>query len=276
MKFYKRAKFFFMNKKPRVVKGKYDISYYINPNSAHDYHIVKHGITQDWIVTNIGKFVRKDGIIFDIGANAGLLSLPFAKKHVYEGIVFAFEPDLEVYEQLKKNIELNSIKNLIPFSKALQDDPTKEIAIFYKRRIIDGDYLVNLGLSTMEKMPIHNIDEDSVPCSTIDKEVLHNQVSKVDFIKIDVEGSEYKVLKGGFETINNYQPIIHYEYSTIIDKLANSENTFQSYQFLSELGYKQFNIFAEKTLIELKEYDPELDQTNVIAFHKSALPSKLC
>jgi len=202
--------------------------------------------------------------------------LPFAKKHVYEGIVFAFEPDLEVYERLKKNIELNNIKNIIPFSKALQDDPTKETATFYRRRTVDGDYLVNFGLSTIEKMPNHNIAEDSVPCSTIDKEVLHNQISKVDFIKIDVEGSEYRVLKGGFETINNYHPIIHYEYSTIIDKLANSENTFQSYQFLDKLGYKQFNIFADKTLIELKKYDPELDQTNVIAFHKSALPSKLC
>lgn len=259
-------------KKERVIKGKYDISYLIHPDSALDYHIVKHGIFQDWIATKLGNFIPSNGIVMDIGANAGFLTLLFAKKHVSQGKVYAFEPDEENFEQLMDNIKLNSLKNILPFKIAIQDDPKKKQIKFYKRRAIDGDKLCNRGLSTLEKMSIHNISEYFVKCSTIDKIMEKEKISKLDFIKIDVEGAEYKVLRGGLHSIEQYHPIILYECSTTIDKLSNSKNSLQSYQILKELGYKQFKIVEEKMLIELDDYDANLDSTNIIAFHSSKIP----
>lgn len=204
----------------------------------------------------------------DVGANAGLLTLPFAK-HVPKGKVYAFEPDMENYKQLEKNIELNSLSNVIPQCIALQDDPSIKGIEFSQRRVIDGDKLINRGLSTLEKIPLYTVSRYTVQCSTVDQFVKQNKLHTVDFIKIDVEGSEYKVLKGGKDSIENFCPIIHYEYSTTIDKLTNSNNTNKSFSFLSELGYKQYVIQDEKKLMELKEYDSSLKDCNVLAIHKA-------
>ena len=138
-------------KEPYILKGEYDLSYQIDPNSALDDHIVKHGIFQDWIATKLGELINKNGIVLDIGANVGLLTLPFAKKHVPKGRVYAFEPDIENYKQLEKNIDLNSLSNVIPQFIALQDNSSIKEIEFFHRRVIDGDKLTNRGLSTLEK-----------------------------------------------------------------------------------------------------------------------------
>jgi FkbM family methyltransferase len=263
------------NKEPYTLKGIYDLLYLIYPNSALDDHIVKHGIIQDWIATRLGEFIKEDGIILDIGANVGLLTLPFAKKHVPKGKVFAFEPDMENYTQLEKNIQLNSLSNVFPYCIALQDNPLIKEVNFYLRRAIDGDKLTNRGLSTLEKMSNHNISNDVVSCSTIDQIVNENELSQIDFIKIDVEGSEFKVLTGGINTIKKHKPVIMYEYSIVIDKLTNSENTFNSFQLLKNFGYVQYKIFEEKSLLKLSSYDPNLESANIIAFPESNIPNKL-
>lgn len=256
-------------KEPYILKGEYGLSYQIDPNSALDDQIVKHGIIQDWIATKLGEFINESGIVLDIGANAGLLTLPFAKKHVPKGKVYAFEPDMENYKQLEKNIELNVLSNAIPQFIALQDDSSIKEIEFFHRRAIDGDKLTNRGLSTLEKISLHNVSSDTVQCLTIDQFVKQNKLHTVDFIKIDVEGSEYRVLKGGIDSIEKFCPIIQYEYSPTIDKLTNSNNTNKSFSFLSELGYQQYIIQDEKKLVGLKEYDSSLKDCNVLTIHKS-------
>ena len=263
------------NNDPYILKGTYDILYKILPHSALDFHIVKHGIIQDWIVTRLNQLIDDDGIIFDIGANAGLMTLPFAKKSVLNGFIYAFEPDEENYNQLKDNLELNSCSNVLASQMAIQNDPSVSSIKFFKRRAVDGDKLTNRGLSSLEKMSNHNVSDYSVPCSTIDIFTEQNNITKLDFIKIDVEGSEYRVLNGGIKTIETLKPIILYEYSTTIDKLSKSENTIKSFNLLQKLRYQQYEIHDEKFLIELEQFNPNLDNSNIIAFHKSKIPKKL-
>jgi len=83
----------------------------------------------------------------------------------------------------------------------------------------------------------HNVSDYSVSCLTIDIFIEQNNISKVDFIKIDVEGSEYRVLNGGTKTIEGLKSIILYEYCTTIDKLSKSENMIKSFNLLQKLGY---------------------------------------
>lgn len=55
------------DKEPSIIKGKYDLSYQIDSNSALDFHIIKHGIIQDWIATKLKEFINESGIVLDIG-----------------------------------------------------------------------------------------------------------------------------------------------------------------------------------------------------------------
>ena len=266
---YKRTKKFFLKFKPTpnsyITEGRYSILYYVDPASALDNDIITYGINQDWIATNLEHIIQKTGIVFDIGANVGLLTLPFSKisKHVY-----AFEPDAENFTKLQYNIKLNSaIKNITTSPLALTNNPSENKIKFYKRRAKDNDNRINAGLSSLQKLPNHNISTMLVPCSTIDL-FMQKNIPQIDFIKIDVEGSEYDVLTGAIKTIEKCKPVICYECSNIIRKLLKSDNTKQSFNLLQKLGYVQFQIVNESYLKKLDRYNPDIE-SNIIAFHKS-------
>ena len=70
--------------------------------------------------------------------------------------------------------------------------------------------LLNFGENSKEKIRL----------KTIDKFVKKNKIKKIDFIKIDTEGSEYFILKGGLKTIEKFKPIIQFEYNFITKKLG--------------------------------------------------------
>ena len=266
---YKRTKKFFLKFKPRprpyITEGQCGILYYIDPTSALDNDIATYGINQDWIATNLEHIIQKTGIVFDIGANVGLLTLPFSKmsKHVY-----AFEPDAENFTKLQYNIKLNSaIRNITTSPLALTHSQSENKIKFYKRRAKDNDNRINTGLSSLQKLPNHNISITLVPCSTIDL-FMQKKHPQIDFIKIDVEGSEYDVLTGAIKTIEKFKPVILYECSNIIRNLLKSENTKQSFNLLQKLGYVQFQIVNESYLKKLDRYNPDIE-SNIIAFHKS-------
>lgn len=259
----------FRKKNPSIIKGKFGLEYLILPDSALDDHVLRSGILQDWIAIHLGELVKPDGVIFDIGANVGLLTVPFAGKHVKDGMVYAFEPDLGNISQLYINVRINGLENVIIESAAVQDRDDLEYITFYIRRAIDGDGLVNQGISTLQQVSIHNHKTVKVSATTIDKYVIDKGINRLDFIKIDVEGSEYKVLCGGKNTIQGLKPIILYEFSSELDRLTKTDNSVLSYQFLDNLGYKQFEIDNESYLQELNGPPQEKFSCNILCFPAS-------
>ena len=113
------------------------------PDSALEYHIAKKGISSDWIATHLSNLIPPMGIVFDVGANVGTLSLPFAKAHAPQGLVYAFEPDDEARELLEKNISINKLTNILTLPYALQENPEKKSVTFHIREVVDGDWLTN-------------------------------------------------------------------------------------------------------------------------------------
>lgn len=257
--------------KTRLARGKYQLTYVIPPNSALEYHIIQFGVLNDWIVSNLSRLIQKESVVFDVGANVGLVSLPFAKEHVPYGKVYAFEPEEESRKLLKENIVNNNIKNITVFPYALQDNNLKRNMTFNVRATVDGDGLINKGLSTLENIKIHNIKYVTVPVSTIDKIVDKFRIKRLDFIKIDVEGSEYKVLQGATKSIKNFMPIIQYEYSSVIDNLAKSTNSVNCFIYLNKLGYSQYEIVKEKKFRLIKKPGKILG-SNILCFPKRKIP----
>ena len=249
---------------PYIIKGKYDLLYEIHPNSIIDNDISKCGIIQDWIAFNLNKLVGDNVIILDIGANVGIYTLPFSRM-CSDGQIYAFEPDPENFRQLTNNINLNKLKNVHLFDFAMQDNPDVTELEFHIKRSIDGDKLINNGLSTLERTSYHNVANCKVTCSTIDKFVKAHNLERLDFIKMDVEGSEYKVLSGSKKSINEHSPIIQYEYVTTHDKRIGYSNTKKCFEFLKKMGYRQYVIKNDVRLVELKEYDQGLSDCNVLA-----------
>ena len=70
----------------------------------------------------------------------------------------------------------------------------------------------------------------------------------VDFIKIDTEGYEYYILKGGIKTIKKYKPVIQLEWNLInIEQCNVTEDMLNN--LINEIEYKKHNIINEELII---------------------------
>lgn len=175
----------------------------------------------------------KDGVILDIGSNIGTYVVPLAKE--FPGIEFySFEPQRIVFYQLCSNIILNGLENVHATNKGLSDTPA-EI------EVITPDYMVeiNVGAFSLDA----GVHENNNVCSTQGRSE-KIQIDRLDdygfkdvrLIKIDVEGLEMLVIKGGLETIkaNDYPPII-FETWSIMDWYK--ERREELFAYVESLGY---------------------------------------
>lgn len=130
------------------------------------------------------QYVPEGGIVYDIGANIGDHAATYAEWVGIHGVVYAFEPNPTAFECL----EFNSRPPIMPMQVALSDkDGLTSLVI--------SD---NVGAS-------HLVDvEGTIPTFALD----HIDLQSPNFIKIDVEGYETKVLRGGVECITNCKPVM--------------------------------------------------------------------
>jgi FkbM family methyltransferase len=176
--------------------------------------------------------------IVDIGANVGLYSL--YAKYLPNSQFYSYEPYKFTYDLLNENIKLNNITNVNTYNIGLGDKKGKTIL---------NVCLSNDGLNTMGTNPLrfNDISSIEVEIDTLDN-IFYNNNIKVDYIKIDTEGYEYNILKGGEKTIKKYKPIIQLEYNETNMKQCNI-NSSDLNNYIIELGYKNHNLTSEELII---------------------------
>ncbi|MEN9448048.1 MAG: hypothetical protein RJA25_1338 [Bacteroidota bacterium] len=144
--------------------------------------------------------IKEDFVCLDIGANIGETTLNFAKLAT-KGKVYSFEPVPFLFERLKTNISLNSFKNIQLHNIAISD---KNEALFFD--LPSNHNSAGISLSKQETS-----DNYKVKAITLDDFVEEQKLSKIDIIKIDVEGFENFVINGAYKTIQRLKPIIFIE-----------------------------------------------------------------
>jgi FkbM family methyltransferase len=146
--------------------------------------------------------IRPGMTVVDVGANQGLYALFFASRVGGDGRVLAFEPDPELFGAMESNCRRNRARNVELFNFALGAKPAE--MTLCRSPFNAGDN----RLSETVFMDWHN--DVPVKMSTLDELVgcLH-----VDFIKIDVQGWEFEVLKGMKDILrSNPRVRIYFEY----------------------------------------------------------------
>jgi len=131
-----------------------------------------------------GYEIGKNDLVIDIGANNGYFTV-FAAKEAPEGRIISFEPVPELAKKIDKNIATNNLKNVKLENIAVSD---------------------NIGLSTFYVSQVHNgchslfhrNDSDEkieVATTTLEAYCSENKIAKIDFLKLDCEGAEYKIFQ---------------------------------------------------------------------------------
>ncbi len=264
-------KLFLQNNTPYVYKGKFDILYNVDPLSMLDYAVTQQGIWNEFLIMILQKILPKNSTLFDVGANIGLFTLHFAKLLASEGMVYSFEPNIQIKSKLLNNIKLNNLKNIVVEEYALQNNHQILTQEFYIRQSFQEDGRINYGISTLRKNPFHNKSKQIVKTTTLDNYVKKHKISDIDLLKIDTEGADSDILFGGEKCVDEYRPIIIYEYSPTFDSQANLKNTQSCFDFLKSKNYTQFRL--EKNIFsEFKRYDPNVTDSDMICFYKNEIP----
>lgn len=152
----------------------------------------------------IGRWIEEDSIIWDVGANVGLFAFPAALK-AREGAVYCFEPDIQTALRLSRSARLpvNRGLNLRVCASAVSDQ--------------DGtfEFLISKFSRSMNKLSgvaewhddLYEVRETRL-IPTLRVDTLSGRLPDPTVLKIDVEGAEMMVLRGGRETIARARPVM--------------------------------------------------------------------
>lgn len=128
---------------------------------------------------------EKMGVMIDVGACYGTSFLPFSLQG-WE--VFAFEPDTDNYNQLSDYLNKWNLSDNITVSTNAVSNKTETLK-FYKNP-------ESVGISSLNNFHQKHYFSHEVATTTLDIFTKENQISKIDFLKIDTEGYDLFVLKG--------------------------------------------------------------------------------
>ncbi len=178
--------------------------------------------------------LKENPIVFDIGANIGLHSIFIAESNPASKL-YSFEPSSSTRKILEYNIQHRNLANqvtILPF--AVSDSVGK--ANFYQT----DDNAYSSLKDTQRKEVISKVEVDLI---TIDAFMIREKLPKIDLIKIDVEGFDTEVIKGGLKTFQEFKPDIFIE---IYKGINSNPDPLETINLLLNIGYKAFLIVDGK------------------------------
>ena len=177
------------------------------------------------LLNNCSKFLKKNDIALDIGANQGIYSLAFSKSVEQNGSVISVEPFKAMIKCLENNIAINNLKNIKIYQKVISDKNGLE-TLYFDQGTVSAS--ITKDFQSKNKLDVESITIDEI-CS---------QYPKIDFIKIDIEGAELKALKGAKVTLKYFKPILSLEVDENSYSEINEYLKFYNYSsyFLSQEG----------------------------------------
>ncbi|PIY08182.1 MAG: hypothetical protein COZ18_13590 [Flexibacter sp. CG_4_10_14_3_um_filter_32_15] len=168
--------------------------------------------------------------MFGYWSNIEIQSLRMAQEAKQTGKVIAFEPVNHLRERLEKNVALNRATQIEVLPYALSD--------------FSGTSTMNINPKDENQGTASLSENGNTEIQVRKGDDLLNEmkIERLDFIKIDVEGFEYQVLRGLKENIQRFRSSIVFEYDNYYAKERGEKSYADFYQFFDELNYTLFGV----------------------------------
>lgn len=197
-------------------------------------------------VAALRALIRPGDAVFDIGANIGFYSVLFSRWVGPQGRVVAFEPDPHNLSLLRKNLEVNRCGNVIVRDVALGNIAGE--ASFSVDRFTGSTGHLGPGPTYADSL-FGNGDQVTlkVKTNTLDEEMESH--SPPALLKLDIEGGEFDVLRGGPRLLDRHRPLVVSEMSSWNDNAGGLANRpAQATEFLYDHGYKVWDLDTGQVL----------------------------
>ena len=190
--------------------------------------------------------ILKEGDVFlDLGSHIGFLTLIAARCVGASGKVYAFEPTINTFKKLKKNILENNYENIVTIENMAVTDKCEKLYL----RLFGASSECNSIIYDIYDNKIISDNMQLIDAVSVDYYAILKNINKIDLVKMDIEGCEYRAIRGMESTIfKNKSLKIIFEFNKgVISKTGG--DGMEIFNLLDLYGYKKYTILSRKNII---------------------------
>jgi FkbM family methyltransferase len=200
-----------------------------------------------YVAKYIGTKLEKEPviIIFDVGANIGAYSKALSDLFKDKARIFSFEPSRKTFDILLNTIK--NCRNITPNNLGFSDKGYNHV--LYSDS--EGSGLASLYQRNLEHFGIKMDKTEEIKLTTIDAFCKDNNIERIHFLKLDIEGHELHALKGAMKMINDKKiDFLQFEFGGCN---IDSKTFFRDYYYLLKEHYTLYRILKDD-IYELPTY----------------------
>lgn len=191
----------------------------------------------------LSRYLRPDMTVIEVGANIGAHTFEIAQQlDPRQGKLYSFEPTVYAFEKLQRNFQLNDFRHVVLEKVALSD--TNEQRDIH--RATSPETMPFKASWNRSKRDPKTNSIDRITFRRLDDYIAEQGIQRLDLLKVDVDGYEMCVLRGGLETLRRFHPLLIIEVGTTLERVGDRPDAL--IDTLTELGYEFRAIETEAPL----------------------------
>jgi FkbM family methyltransferase len=207
-------------------------------------------------------------MVFDVGAHIGFFAVYASRLVSPRGNVYAFEPVPETYQRLLKTISLNGSDNVSAEPTAICDQVGSRTMKLFESTFSAWNSFGNPVMKAPDGRRLTPTTTIDVPTETLDHFAASRNVTKINFLKLDVEGFEKHALGGARRLLQERRiDFICFEISQSPLRGAGVK-AHEVFDLLESFGYRAWSFGATTHLLNGPVHDSTEDWTNYLATWK--------
>jgi FkbM family methyltransferase len=206
------------------------------------------GFIDTYLIPEMERYVKKDSICIDVGANLGYVSIYLSKKCKY---LYALEPQPIVYLQLCGNLFLNECWNVKALELAAHSiDCNLDFAKYQSGWVGTDKFDDYHKIGSIGSISLSQNENGKMKAVRLDSIISE----KIDFIKIDAQGADIDIVFGCEKIIQNSRPAIVFEYEPdlSINNYSRKLDDPDFVEFLKKYNYEMVCLFGDNYVLEPK------------------------
>ena len=188
----------------------------------------------------LARLIRPGDVVFDVGANIGLVSVYMHRLCKPNGSIYAFEPVEDTFWMLMETLALNRCASVRPFQLAISDRRGKITMNIFDRQYSEFNSLGRPTMPGLDGKKVRPNTVQQVTTDTLDHFCESHGIERIDFLKVDVEGFEKQVFAGAYQLLKDRRiKSISFEISQ--DPLQGAgTKPREVFEALEAVGYRSF------------------------------------
>ncbi len=204
----------------------------LDPLDFVDQAILMSGAWEDDSWDAIDAYLDEGDTFIDVGAHIGYYTIKAARAVGPAGTVMAVEPNPVILERLRRNLDLNDLAARVIVQPVAAFDRRDVLTLFVSPQSNTGRTSLSETVAAQDGTP-QAVEVDAVPLDALVEEA---GLTRLDVVKIDIEGAELTALRGAVRTLATLRPVLVLEIiDSYLQNMGASEAELRAW--LSEAGY---------------------------------------